>query len=107
MSREPDLFLARGLVVEVWLQQNNSTAKFSRETELQLLPGVVITRVKPIQQQECTMTVWEMPFCSPDSLVEEMVELYGGKLLSPPGNNAKVQTGALPGHIQWHPNIQG
>ena len=38
-----------------------------------------------------------MPFCSPDSLVGEMVQFYGGKLLSPHGELDKYKAGPFAG----------
>ena len=45
-------FLAKGLIVEIWLNQNVSAVRFSSEAEVQLSPGICITRVKPALQQE-------------------------------------------------------
>ena len=90
-------FVGKGLILEIWLQPHIQAAKFSGEAVIQLSEGVRITAVKPALQTHCTMTVWGMPFCSPDSPVEEMVELYGGKLQSPHGGMEKYKGGPFQG----------
>ena len=81
----------------IWLQPGKSAARFCSGEVQTVIKGVRIIRVKPAVETHGTMAVWGMPFCTPDSLVGKMVELYGGKLLSPVGTMLKYMSGPFKG----------
>ena len=92
-------YKGKSLIVDIWLQQQIQAAKFASEEEMALGEGLRIVRVKPAHQTHCTMVVWGLPFCTPDSLVEEMVNFYGGKLVSPTGVMEKYRDGPFRGQF--------
>ena len=92
-------FQGNWLIVLIWLLPNVNATRFSTEEEIDVRGGAKVIRVKPALQEQCTMTISGMPLCSPDSLVEEMVQLYGGKLLSPHGVMEKYRVGPFRGQF--------
>lgn len=83
------LYSGNNLTLELWLKPTVSGIKFASEEKKPVHEGLVITRFKPQAVTECTLMIMGLPFNRPDTVVQEMVENPGSRMVSP---NSTIET---------------
>ena len=91
------IMYGRGVTLAVWCAPGVNLEKFCRTESIQVTRGVWTKNIRPSGRKDVVVTVSGLDFNTPDSLIREYIEKFGGKFVSSETIYGKHGDGPLKG----------